>query len=104
MIGRPGVLEDRVADGESAQSGAGMSAIEIIAAVLGVANIVLLVRRSIWNYPFGIAMVSLYGWVFFDARLYSDAALQVFFFVVQLYGWWNWHRRAVATARWRSRR
>jgi len=64
---------------------------EIVASVLGLANIVLLVRRSIWNYPFGIAMVTLYGVVFFEARLFSDAALQVFFFVVQIYGWWNWY-------------
>jgi nicotinamide mononucleotide transporter len=63
---------------------------EIIAALLGVANIVLLIRRSLWNYPFGIAMVVLYGMVFFQARLYSDAALQVFFLVIQLYGWWKW--------------
>jgi nicotinamide mononucleotide transporter len=69
-----------------------MSTTEIIAAVLGLANIVLLVRRSIWNYPFGLVMVALYGWVFLGARLYSDAALQVFFFVVQIYGWWNWYR------------
>ncbi len=68
-----------------------MSRIEIVAAILGVANIILLVRRSIWNYPFGIAMVSLYGVVFFQARLYSDALLQVFFFVVQIYGWWVWY-------------
>jgi nicotinamide mononucleotide transporter len=67
-----------------------MSTTEIIAAVLGVANVALLVRRSIWNYPFGLAMVLLYGWVFFQAHLYSDAALQIFFFVVQIYGWWNW--------------
>jgi nicotinamide mononucleotide transporter len=65
---------------------------EIIAALLGVANIVLLIRRSLWNYPFGIAMVVLYGVVFFQARLYSDAALQVFFLVIQLYGWWKWAR------------
>jgi nicotinamide mononucleotide transporter len=64
---------------------------EIIASILGLANIVLLVRRSIWNYPFGIAMVTLYGVVFFEAKLFSDAALQVFFFVVQIYGWWNWY-------------
>jgi nicotinamide mononucleotide transporter len=68
-----------------------MSTTEIIAAVLGVANVALLVRRSIWNYPFGLVMVALYGWVFFEARLYSDAALQVFFFVVQIYGWWVWY-------------
>jgi len=72
-----------------------MSPIEWIAAALGVANIVLLVQRSIWNYPFGLATVVLYGFVFLEQRFYSDALLQVFFFVVQLYGWWNWyHARA----------
>ncbi len=64
---------------------------EIIAAILGVVNVALIVRRSIWNYPFGLAMVALYGFVFFDAKLYSDAALQVFFFVVQIFGWWIWY-------------
>jgi nicotinamide mononucleotide transporter len=65
--------------------------VEYIAAVLGIINIVLIVLRSIWNYPFGIVMVMLYGFVFLESRLYSDAVLQVFFFVVQLYGWWNWY-------------
>jgi nicotinamide mononucleotide transporter len=73
------------------RDGAGMSAVEIIAAILGVANIALLVRRSIWNYPFGIASVAFYVIVFRDSLLYSDALLQVFFFVVQIYGWWNWY-------------
>jgi len=67
-----------------------MSPIEIVAALLGIANIALLVRRSVWNFPFGLVMVALYGVVFFRARLYSDAILQGYFFVVQLYGWWNW--------------
>jgi nicotinamide mononucleotide transporter len=69
-----------------------MNTIEWIAAALGVVNIVLIVRRSVWNYPFGIVMVSLYFFVFFEQRLFSDALLQVFFLVVQLYGWWNWLR------------
>jgi len=64
--------------------------VEILAFFLGVANILLLVRRSIWNYPFGIAMVSLYAWVFYGAKLYSDVILQIFFFVVQVYGWVYW--------------
>ena len=74
-----------------------MTETEIIASILGLANIVLLVRRSIWNYPFGIAMVTLYGVVFFEAKLFSDAALQVFFFVVQIYGWWNWYHARDST-------
>lgn len=66
--------------------------IEAIATLLGLANILLLVRRSIWNYPFGLAMVALYALIFFEARLYSDAGLQLFFFVIQLYGWRAWSR------------
>lgn len=68
------------------------STLEWIAVALGVANIVLLVRRSIWNYPFGIAMVALYFLIFRDARLYSDMVLQLFFAVVQIAGWWAWAR------------
>ena len=37
-------------------------------------------------------MVALYFVIFREAKLYSDAGLQVFFAVVNLYGWWSWHR------------
>src|SRR5258708_15311820 len=63
---------------------------ENAAALLGVINVALLVRRSIWNYPFGIASVAVYGYVFYGVRLYSDAILQIYFFLIQFYGWWNW--------------
>jgi len=69
-----------------------VSPLEFLAFLLGLANIALLVRRSLWNFPFGIAMVSLYLVIFVDAKLYSDALLQIFFFAVQFYGWWHWYR------------
>jgi len=69
-----------------------MNALELVAAALGVVNIALLVRRSVWNYPFGIAMVALYIVVFRDARLYAEAGLQVFFLLAQAWGWWLWLR------------
>ena len=71
---------------------------EVLAASLGVINIVLIVRRSVWNYPFGIAMVCISAWLFMqpNVRLYSDALLQIFFVVVQLYGWWSWARAQAA--------
>lgn len=67
------------------------------AAILGLVNVTLVVRRSLWNYPFGLAMVSLYGWIFFGEKLYSDALLQIFFVAVNLYGWWNWTRSKAET-------
>lgn len=69
-----------------------MSPLEIAAALLGLANIVLIARRTVWNYPFGVAMVCLYAWIFWQAGLFSSAALQAFFLASQLYGWWYWRR------------
>ncbi len=65
---------------------------EWVAAILGLITVVLVVRRSIWNYPFALAMVSLYFVEFLDEKLYSDALLQVFFFAINVYGWWAWAR------------
>jgi nicotinamide mononucleotide transporter len=67
-----------------------VSLIEAMATLFGLANIVLIVRRSVWNYPFALAMVALYAVIFWQAKLYSDAGLQVFFLVINLYGWWSW--------------
>jgi len=70
-----------------------MSPLEVIGTILGLCNIAFLIRRSVWNYPFGLAMVSVYAFVFWDAKLYSDVILQMFFFVVQVWGWSVWLRR-----------
>jgi nicotinamide mononucleotide transporter len=67
-----------------------LSIIEWVAAALGVVNIGLLIFRSVWNFPFGIAMVALYIFVFLEKRLYAESALQVFFIAAQLWGWYLW--------------
>ncbi len=69
-----------------------MSPLEIAGTVLGFANIVLLIRRSVWNFPAAMAMVTCIGIVLFEAKLYAEAGLQVFFFVVNAWGWWLWSR------------
>lgn len=68
----------------------GSTPIEWIAVACGIMNVILIIRRSIWNYPFGFVMVSLYFFIFWDYRLYSDALLQIYFFVIQIYGLWYW--------------
>ena len=69
-----------------------MSVLEAIAALFGLVNIILIVRRSVWNFPAALIMVSLTGVVLWNARLYSDTGLQIFFFIVNLLGWVLWHR------------
>ncbi len=70
----------------------GGTSLEIIAVILGLINITLIVRRSIWNFPFGIVMVAIYSKIFFDSQLYSQSILQFYFFAMQIYGWWYWQQ------------
>lgn len=70
--------------------------LELAAALLLLVNVWLVARRSLWSYAFGLVAVSLYAFVFWEARLYSVAGLQLLFIALNLYGLANW-RRAQAT-------
>ncbi|PQM28354.1 nicotinamide mononucleotide transporter [Sphingopyxis lindanitolerans] len=69
-----------------------MSQLEGLAAVLVLVNVALVALRSVWNYPFALVAVTLYAFVFYEAKLYSDMLLQGFFFVLNLYGLVAWVR------------
>lgn len=60
--------------------------------LLGIACVALAALRNAWTFPTAIVSVALLGIVVFDERLYSDALLQAFFVVANLYGWANWRR------------
>jgi hypothetical protein len=42
------------------------------------------------SWPTAIVSVSLYFFVFKDARLYADMGLQVFYASISAYGWYHW--------------
>ncbi|VVN92052.1 nicotinamide riboside transporter PnuC [Pseudomonas fluorescens] len=69
-----------------------MSGLELFAATLGVIAVWLTVKQNPWCWPIGLVMVSLYSWIFFEVKLYSDMLLQVIYAALQLYGWWQWTR------------
>ncbi len=66
--------------------------LEWVAAGLGVVNIALLVFRSVWNFAFGIASVTLYILIFWEKKLYAESGLQGFFVLAQIWGWVLWAR------------
>ncbi len=52
----------------------------------------LTTRRLLICWPVVLAADIFYLAVFYQARLYSDALLQIFFVAFTLYGWWHWWR------------
>lgn len=68
----------------------GASIIEMVASISGFICVLLLIRRNIWNFAFGFVQVTLFVWVFYQAKLYSDTMLHIVYMGLQIYGWWNW--------------
>lgn len=66
--------------------------IELAGFVTTWAGIWLTTRRLLICWPIVLAADIFYLAVFYQARLYSDALLQIFFIAFTLYGWWNWWR------------
>ncbi|RIJ47010.1 nicotinamide riboside transporter PnuC [Maribellus luteus] len=64
--------------------------IEVLGAILGMIYIFFSIRQNIFTWPTGLISSFLYVIVFFDAKLYADMGLQVYYVVISLYGWYFW--------------
>ena len=66
--------------------------LEAFSFVTGAICVWLTVKQNIWNFPVGLANVAAYCIVFFQARLFADAGLQIVYFALGLTGWYLWFR------------
>ncbi len=67
-----------------------MDPVEIVGVVFGVLSVYLVARESVWGWPLGLVNVGAFAFVFYRARLYGDAGLQIVYFALAFYGWWSW--------------
>ena len=68
----------------------GSSCLELVAVTFGIVSVLLSVRENIWSWPTALVNVALYFALFSTAGLYSDMGLQVVYFGLSLYGWYEW--------------
>ena len=69
-----------------------MTFLEVCAVILALAYVILAIfqRRLCWIAA--IASASLYILIFWQVRLYLEAALQVFYIAMAIYGWLAWQK------------
>jgi nicotinamide mononucleotide transporter len=67
-----------------------MSAWEISAVVLALAYLVLAIRENIACWLAAILSTSIYIVLMYQAGLYMESALQVFYIAMAVYGWYSW--------------
>ena len=70
----------------------GFSVVEIAGVVFGLLYVWLAIRENVWCWPAGLANAALFAVVFFHARLFGAAALQLVYLALSFYGWWEWLR------------
>lgn len=63
---------------------------ELLGFATGALGVWLTVRFNIWNFPIGIANNLFFLVLFWTARLYADASLQIVYLVLGFTGWWEW--------------
>ncbi len=63
---------------------------ELLGFLTGGACVALTVRRSVANFPVGIANSAFFLVLFASAQLWADSTLQVLYIVLGFVGWWQW--------------
>lgn len=69
--------------------------LEWIAIVAAVAEVLLARANKVLLYPAGLISTGIYTYIFLQpsVKLYADAILNVYYFVMSIYGWVHWSRR-----------
>ncbi|KAF1080742.1 MAG: hypothetical protein GQF41_3152 [Candidatus Rifleibacterium amylolyticum] len=67
-----------------------MSPIEVVAVIAGFLCVYFTIKENIWCWPTGLLQVSLYIFVFYQAKLYSDVILHIVYVAMNIYGWYYW--------------
>jgi len=68
-----------------------ISVAETIAVLLAVGYVVLAIRQNIWCWFSAAVSTAIFAWLFFGVRLYMEALLNVFYFIMAIYGWYSWY-------------
>lgn len=71
-----------------------ISYVELIGTLFGLLSVYFASRTNIITWSTGIINEVFLFILFFQVQLYADMFLQVYFFIVTLYGWYNWKQKS----------
>jgi len=70
--------------------GYSVSAVEFTGTATGLICVILAARERVISWPFGIINAVFFFMLFYQARLYPDMLLQIYYLGTSVYGWWRW--------------
>ncbi len=69
----------------------GWSGLEGAAVLLAILYLLLAIRQNIWCWLCAGVSTAIYVYLFIEARLYMESALNAFYFAMAIYGWSVWY-------------
>ena len=66
--------------------------IEIVAVITGMLSVWFSKKINVLVFPIGIISVLLYVFIFIKNELYANAIINFIYFLISVFGWWNWKR------------
>ena len=69
------------------------SLLEWLAVILGVAEVLLARANNVALYPTGIAATLISIYLLLNAHLFAESALNVYYVVMSVYGWYHWIKK-----------
>lgn len=69
------------------------SALEWMAFIFAVIQVVLAWQNKTLNFYAGIISVSLYTWLLYDGKLYAESLLNIYYFIISVAGILLWNKR-----------
>jgi nicotinamide mononucleotide transporter len=72
--------------------------LELVAMLLALAYIILAAQGSLWCWPAAFISTALYTVIFYDVLLLMDSALNVYYLVMAVYGYWAWQKNTSPSA------
>lgn len=72
-----------------------MNYLEIAGALIGLLYLWLEYRVSIWLWAAGVIMPAIYIVVYYQAGLYADSGISLYYLVAGVYGWMMWRKHPV---------
>lgn len=70
--------------------GYSVSAVEFIGTATGLLCVLYAAREKVISWPLGIINAVFFFILFYQARLYPDMLLQIYYLGTSVYGWWRW--------------
>ncbi|MCD4665483.1 MAG: nicotinamide riboside transporter PnuC [Bacteroidales bacterium] len=67
--------------------------LESVAVIFGLFSVWFAKQERILVFPTGIISVLIYVYVCFGIKLYADAGINLFYFIMSVYGWYKWAKK-----------